>query len=295
MENQELIPNLFRNEYSKIVSVLCKTFGLSNIEIAEDITSETFLVATETWGLKGLPENPTAWLYQVAKNKAKDGFRREKIFQQKIQPELQHRDTTFKEVEIDLSETNIQDSQLQMIFAICNPMISSEAQIALALRILCGFGVTEIAKAFLSKTETINKRLQRAKNKLRKAKIDLSMPSANTLESRLNNVLSVLYLLFNEGYYSTSNEKNIRKELCFEAMRLNLLLLDYKPTRQSQTSALMSLFCFHASRFDARTGKGGEQITYEEQNTALWDTKLIAKGKQYLYESAQQKNTANII
>ncbi len=130
MDNQELIPNLFRAEFSKIVSVLCKTYGFSSMQLAEDIVSDTFLKATETWGLKGIPDNPTAWLYKVAKNMAIDGFRRERVFRQKIKPELAYQTNISEEVEIDLSDNNIKDSQLRMLFAICNPVISPKAQIA---------------------------------------------------------------------------------------------------------------------------------------------------------------------
>lgn len=289
MPSKELIPNLFRTEYSKIVSVLCKSFGLSNIEMAEDIASETFMVATETWGLKGIPDNPKAWLYTVAKNKVRDTFRREKLFRDKIKPQLERKTHFSEDFEIDLSEPNIQDSQLKMLFAICNPVISSESQIAMALRILCGFGVPEIATAFLTNTETINKRLYRAKARLRAENIGLGIPSLTKMEERLANVLSVLYLLFNEGYYSTTNEKNIRKELCMEAMRLNLLLLDYEPTNTSNANALMALFCFHASRFDARINENGAQIIYAAQKVADWDQQLIEKGKHYLYLSGQER------
>ncbi len=286
MPNQELIPHLFRTEYSKIVAVLCKTFGLAHIALAEDIASDTFLKATETWSLKGIPEHPKAWLYQVAKNKAKDGFRRERLFREKIKPSLMHANNSTEEIPIDLSESNIKDSQLQMLFAVCNPLISVESQIAMALRILCGFGIEEIAKAFLSKKETINKRLQRAKEKLRKENITLGIPSEKEMEGRMNNVLSVLYLLYNEGYYSTTSEKNLRKELCIEAMRLTYLVLNYPPTNSAQANALMSLFCFHASRFEARTNERGEQIIYAEQNRAEWDQELIEKGQQFLHKSS---------
>lgn len=284
MENRGTIPELYRTEFGKIVSVLCKTFGLSNIELAEDLVSDTFLAASEAWGLKGMPDNPTAWLYTVAKNKARDTFRREKVFRDKIKPELENRPTSDS-IEIDLSEHNIKDSQLKMFFAICNPIISSEAQVALALRILCGFSVPEIATAFLSSTDTINKRLYRAKEKLRKNEIELSMPPSSALEKRLQNVLLVLYLLFNEGYYSSSSEKKIRKELCLEAMRLNYLLLNSESTNTPQTNALMALFCFHASRFEARMDENGGQIVYAEQNEAKWNLELIEKGELFLNRS----------
>jgi len=290
LKEKKLIPHLFRKEFSKIVAVICKTFGLPNIQIAEDIVSETFLIATETWGLKGIPDNPTAWLYKVAKNKTKDYFKREKIFREKVVPEFQNNDSEYN-LEINLSSKNIFDSQLQMLFAVCNPIISAEAQITLALKILCGFGVDEIAQAFLTNKDTINKRLYRAKKKLRKNKVDLSIPLKNELDNRLNNVLSIIYLLFNEGYYSITSQQTLKKELCIEAMRLAYMLLDNKSTNLPQTNALMALFCFHSSRFDARINNEGELILYADQNREKWDYELIKKGAYYLNKSAQGKVT----
>ena len=150
MPEQELIPHLFRTEYRKIISVLCRRFGFDQIEIAEDIAGDTFLTAAETWGLKGIPANPAAWLYKVAKNKAKNYLQHNSTFENKIVPELKKDMSNFFEQEIDLSPQNINDSQLQMMFAICHPSISPEAQIGLSLRILCGFGIEEIADAFLT-------------------------------------------------------------------------------------------------------------------------------------------------
>ena len=193
---QELIPHLFRTEYSKIVSVLSKLFGFDQIEIAEDIAGDTFLTATETWGLKGIPPNPTAWLYNVAKNKAQNHLQRAKLFENKIAPEIKINLATNQEIELDLSESNINDSQLQMMFAICNPAITMESQIGLSLRILCGFGIDEIADAFLSNKETINKRLLRAKEKLRTEKVKIELPGIQEINDRLDVVLTTLYLLY---------------------------------------------------------------------------------------------------
>jgi len=285
MSEKELIPNLFRTEFSKIVSVISKRFGLEHIEVAEDIVSDTFLLASETWGLKGLPENPTAWLYYVAKNKTKDYLKRNNLFAQKISEEIKN--NSEKLLELDLSEENISDSQLQMMFAICHPSIPSEAQIGLALRILCGFGIDEIAVAFLTNKENINKRLFRAKSKLKANNIKIEFPNQIEINSRLENVVSTLYLLFNEGYYSTSNNNVIRKDLCFEAMRLTHLLINNKQTNKPYVNALLSLMCFHSSRFDARFSETGEMILYEKQNRDLWDDKLIDKGNYYLIESAK--------
>ena len=284
MDKVELIPHLFRTEYRKIISVLCKYFGFDQIEIAEDIASDTFLAAAQTWGLEQPPPNPTAWLYNVAKNKAKNYLQRDHIFESKIAPELKKNPPEIEG--IDLSPQNINDSQLQMMFAICHPSISQEAQIGLSLRILCGFGIEEIADAFLTNKETINKRLFRAKEKLREEKINIELPGPSEIDERLATVLTTIYLLFNEGYYSVSQNKTLRTDLCLEAMRLCNMLIENKNTNKPQVNALLSLMCFHSSRFDARLGKNGELILYEEQDTNLWNSDLISKGSYFLNCSA---------
>lgn len=240
MTENELITQLFKTEYRKIISVLCKLFGIAHIEIAEDICNDTFLLAAETWKLKGIPENPTAWLYIVAKNKTKDYLKRHKNFNENIIVDLKKSQQNVEEIEIDLSNKNISDSQLQMIFAVCNPVIPVEAQIGLALRILCGFGIDEIAKAFLSNKEAINKRLFRAKETLRSENIQIEFSDETQITKRLEPVLTVLYLLFNEGYYSKTQSRTLNKELCLEAMRLNYLLLENESTNKPIVNALMS-------------------------------------------------------
>ena len=289
MNEAALIPQLFKSEYRKIISVLCKLFGIVHIEIAEDITNDTFLLASETWGSKGIPENPTAWLYTVAKNKTKDYFKRHKTFSEKIVVDIKLNQSQSEEFEVDLSNKNITDSQLQMIFTICNPIIPPEAQIGLALRILCGFGIDEIAEAFLTNKETINKRLFRAKEKLRTSAIKIELPTENEINTRLETVLTTLYLLFNEGYHSSTQKTHLRKELCLEAMRLNYFLIENETTSKPIVNALMALMCFHSSRFEARTNEIGEPILYDQQDKNLWNDELIAKGNFYLIQSAQGK------
>lgn len=285
---KESLKHLFQQEFSKMVAVISKSFGLQHIEIAEDIVSETFLQATETWETKGIPQHPTAWLYAVARQKTLYYFRRNKILETKIIPELTIMQEKDQEAQIlNFSDENIKDSQLQMLFAICTPAIASEAQIGLALRILCGFGIDEIAEAFLSNKETINKRLFRAKEKLRTEKVQLELPSENEIANRLDNVLHVIYLLFSEGYYSKTQNQILRKDLCIEAMRLALMLTEYGRTNLPKTNALMALMCFHASRFSARQTMENTVILYEHQNTELWDKALISQGLYFLNLSAQ--------
>ncbi|WP_073399475.1 RNA polymerase sigma factor [Mucilaginibacter sp. OK098] len=282
MEQQELIPHLFRSEYRKIVAVLCRRFGFDQIETAEDLASDTFVTAAQTWALKGIPQNPVAWLYNVAKNKAKNFLQRESTFENKVTVEVKEGFSELHEFEIDLSPQNINDSQLQMMFAICHPSISPEAQIGLSLRILCGFGIDEIAEAFLVNKETINKRLYRAKERLREEKIKIELPAQSGINERLETVLTTIYLLFSEGYYSVSKNQTIRKELCLEAMRLCYMLIENKNTNKPHVNALLSLMCFHTSRFDARINNDGELILYDEQDPNLWNSELISKGGYFL-------------
>ena len=287
MNHQELIPHLFRTEYRKITAVLCKLFGIEHIELAEDIASDTFLSAVENWTYKGLPANPTAWLYTVAKNKARNYFTHHSIFKEKIAPQLNHSLSATEEIEIDLSDKNISDSQLQMLFAVCHPSISPEARIGLALRILCGFGIDEIATAFLTNKETINKRLSRAKEKLRDEKIKIEFPGEAEISKRLDSVLTTLYLLFSEGYYSESNDAILREDLCLEAMRLNYLLIENNATDKPAVNALFALMCFHASRFEARKNENNEIILYQDQDETKWNYALITKGIYFLKQAAQ--------
>ncbi len=289
MDSNKVIPHLFRTEFSKIVSVLSDRFGLYHIEVAEDIASETFLAALESWPHQGVPPNPVAWLYSVAKNKAKNFINRKANFSGKIVPDLKQ-DTPPEEINIELSDTHIKDSTVRMLFAVCHPSIPEESQIGLALRILCGFGIQEIADAFLTNKETINKRLFRAKEKLKSGQIALALPGDREIEQRLDTVLTTLYLLFNEGYYSESHDHMVRKDLCLEAMRLVYLLLENEETNKKRVNALMALMCFHASRLDARMTESDELVLYQDQDEGLWNQELIERGVYYLVQASGGEN-----
>ncbi len=273
---------------------MSKLFGLQYIEVAEDIVSQTFLIAAETWDKKGIPENPTGWLYTVAKHEAHHYFKRNKILKEKIVPELKNTQfEKFEMLDLNFSNENIKDSQLQMMFAICNPATAHEAQIGLALRILCGFSIDEIAEAFFTNKETINKRLFRAKEKLRSEKIKLEIPHDNEIKDRLDNVLHIIYLLFNEGYYSITQNQVLRKELCLEALRLGIMLTEYDKTNLPKTNALIALMCFHSSRFAARQGPDNSQVLYEQQDKELWDKNLINQGVYFLHNSARGEEVSS--
>ena len=281
MQQQELIPHLFRTEYSKIVAVLCYSFDVKHLEIAEDIASETFLKATELWGIKGVPGNPAAWLYTVAKNKTRDYFRHNAVFEKQVKKAIQINDIET-DLDFEFSAQNITDSQLAMIFSVCDPGISTDAQICLALQVLCGFSMEEIANAFLTNPGTIKKRLQRARTNLRNGKFQIKTLSEPQIKTRLESVLKTLYLLFNEGYFSKTSDQFIRKDLCAEAIRLTGILTENVLTNMPQTNALLALMCFQSSRLDARTNNQGEVILLEEQDKSLWDKSLVEKGNHYL-------------
>ncbi len=286
MDSQVLIPHLFRTEYSKIVAVLCRRIGMENVALAEDIASDTFATALYTWPYKGIPENPPAWLYAVAKNKARNYLSRETIFREKVSEQLLQTADEMLWPDINQVDAEINDNQLQMMFAICHPTLPPEAQTGLALRLLCGFGIDEIANAFLISRETVNKRLFRAREKLRNENISLDFPDAHELPARLDSVLATLYLLFSEGYYSESDDTIIREDLCEDAMRLTYLLTKNANTAKPEVYALLALMSFHTSRFAARINGNGDVVLYDDQDESLWNRELIAKGAELLAKSA---------
>ncbi|MEM7575552.1 MAG: sigma-70 family RNA polymerase sigma factor [Bacteroidota bacterium] len=279
---EKLLPNLFRTEYGKMVAVLLRTFGLDEVETAEDLVSETFLLAAETWGKKGLPQQPQAWLYGVAKNKAKDYLRRQQLYQQKIRPQWQRKQPLHQSPDLDFSPIGFQDSQLRLLFSLCHPSLSPDTQVCLSLRLLCGFGIGEIAQAFLTNKATIHKRIARGKTRLREQLTKLELPAEQQLSERLDSVLTTLYLLFNEGYYSSVSSEGFRENLCADAIRLTLLLTTYSPTEKPKVYALLALMCFQSSRFKARINPSGDFITYADQDRSLWDKRLILQGRHFM-------------
>ncbi|WP_353720052.1 sigma-70 family RNA polymerase sigma factor [Dyadobacter sp. 676] len=281
VERTEIMSDLFRREYTKMTAVLCRHFGLKHIEIAEDIVSETFLKATETWKTQDIPENPVAWLYAVARNKTKDYLKHAQVFENQVSPALSRGNNPI-EPDFDFTDETITDSQLAMIFAVCNPANPPESQISLALQILCGFSVAEIADAFLAKPETVKKRLLRARANLRNDQFRISPLHPDDVQARLDVVLRTLYLLFNEGYFSKSGNMVIRKDLCAEAMRLALMLAENPLTNTRHVEALLALMCYQSSRFDARLDHDGETVLFEAQDRGLWNSELIDRGNYYL-------------
>jgi RNA polymerase sigma-70 factor (ECF subfamily) len=285
---KQLTDHLFRHQSGKMIAVLTRIFGMHNLEMIEDVVQESFLRAMQTWTFNQLPDNPAGWLMQVARNRAIDIIRRQQHFQQYSQEmasELQRE--TEQTVQQFFGEAEIADSQLQMIFACCHPALKEEDQVALTLKTVSGFGVTEIAHALLTNEAVIQKRLYRAKQFLKDNQIQLDIPVGHELTSRLDIVYTVLYLLFNEGYNSGNADELIRRDLCAEAMRLCFLLTQHKTGKQPTSFALLALMCFQASRFESRIDENNSIILLQHQDRSTWNKALIQKGYEFLTLSSE--------
>ena len=284
-----LTEHLFRQESGKLVSVLTGIFGIERLQMAEDVVQEALVRALQTWPFYGIPKNPPAWLTQTAKNLALDLIRRENVFHKK-QPQII---SFIEQWSVDSPDpgpaqldNEIRDDRLRLMFACCHPQIAQESQTALALRTLCGFGAGEIAKAFLTTEAAIEKRLVRARQRIRELKLSFEIPSGAELASRLDGVLQSLYLLFNEGYKASTGEKLIREEICDEAIRLTGLLVEHPAGNQPKAHALLALMLLNGARLPARVDTDGNILRLKEQNRSTWDKTMIARGLVHLAQSA---------
>jgi len=284
---QQLVDHLFRHQAGKMIAVLTRIFGIHNLELVEDTVQETFLKALQVWKFQPIPDNPSGWLMQVARNRTIDLIRRQQKLTD-ISEELRHRLQTGTEAAIQqfFLDTEIADSQLRMIFTCCHPALNTEDQIALTLKTVSGLSASEIAKALVSNDATIQKRLYRAKEYIKEHAIRFEIPVGQELHHRLESAYTVLYLLFNEGYNSSKADELIRYDLCSEAMRLCKLLTEHPVGNTPSTFALLSLMCFQASRFDSRIGDDNSIILLEHQDRRLWNQDLIRWGYYYLDRSS---------
>jgi len=285
--NEQLVEHLFRTEYGKVLAIITKYFGVSYIQLAEDIVQDTLISAMSDWSVNGTPQNPTAWLVQVAKRKALNEIKRNKMMQKHHQTELFAKYSAI-DIENIFLDDEIEDSQLRMIFTCCHSDLNLESQITLTLKTLCGFGSREIAKALLTTESTINKRLYRAKETIRNSNAPFQVPQGNELLERLEAVSLTLYLLFNQGYNSSTGSSIIQKEVCLDAIRLTKLLVS-KFTDNNKVKALLSLMCLHTARFDARLDHKGILVLFEDQDRTKWNEELINIGMQYFKQALQGK------
>lgn len=280
----KLIDHLFRHHSGKMVSVLTRVFGLSNLEIIEDAIQDTFIKASISWR-KEIPENPEGWLTKAAKNRVLDIFRKLKTEKNHI-PNFKQGTNTIALHEVFL-ESEIEDAQLRMIFTACHPKLDAKDRIAFALKTVSGFSRKEIASALLTKEETIKKRLTRARKVIKKENIVFKIPQGKALKKRIESVLEVLYLIFNEGFHSNKKKQLIQEELCGEAMRLSKMLLKNVHTRTSESYALFALMCFHAARLGSKTNAQNEILDLEHQDRNLWHFPLIELGNAMMYKAVK--------
>jgi len=282
-----MVDHLFRREAGKMVSYLVRICGMGRLDLAEDVVQDTLCRALETWPIQGFPENPSAWLMRVARNRAIDVLRRDEQFRH-FAPELVYllKQRENQPAGTPAFEKEIQDDQLRMMFSCCHPELSTEVQVTLILKTLCGFSVSEIAHAFLASEDSIEKRLGRARNLFRRSGSLAEFNNAAEIPQRLDAVYQAIYLLFNEGYHSTRSEQTVRDALCFEAIRLALLLSEHPEGDRPKSHALLALLCFHAARLPGRLADDGALIQLEVQDRSKWDRDLIVRGFHFLEKAS---------
>jgi RNA polymerase sigma-70 factor (ECF subfamily) len=282
-----LVEHFFRHEAGRLVSVLTRIFGWRHFDLVEDMVQATLLDALEAWRVRGVPDNPSGWVHRVARNKVLDALRRDRTGQRVLGEWAAARPAHEEGLDELFFDSEIEDSQLRMMFACCHPRLARENQLALTLKALCGFGNAEIARALLVGEEAVKKRLQRATRDLAEQQVALDPPPAGELARRLDAVHQVLYLLFNEGYNSSDGESAIRADLCEEAARLCHLLCSHPRFRTPATDALMALMLFHAARLESRLDRRGSLLLLEEQDRGTWDRRLIGRAREFLDRSAE--------
>lgn len=289
MQVKTSIEHLFRREYGKIVSALTKKYTSKNIDLIEDAIQEALYKAMNMWSFKPMPENPSGWLYKVANNYIIDVLRRNsKLVEHEPAEEVS------PEIDEQYLTSGIADDQLKMIFACCHSSLTETEQIMLSLKLLCGFSNLEIGSALMKSEEAVKRAITRAKDKFKTEIGNLEIPNERELPNRFDNVINVLYLLFNEGYKATDGENLIKSDVCAEAIRLALLLQQIKNIDEGKLNALLALMYFNFARFDARTDAEGNLVTLENQERSLWNRDAINLGYYYLYKSSKSKEISNL-
>jgi RNA polymerase sigma-70 factor (ECF subfamily) len=266
--SRALVDHLFRREAGKIVAALTRSFGSSHLETAEEAVQDAMIKALQVWPFRGIPENPSAWLTLVARNSALDRLRRDARCRFGDVPDM------IAPVHPSLEL----DDQLALIFLCCHPGLSQDSQLVLTLKSVCGFSVREIARAMLSQETAIAQRLVRAKRQIRDERIQFEIPPERELARRVDSVLRVVYLLFNEGYSASEGDNLLRADLCEEAVRLATLIAGNASTGRPESHALLALLLFQSARCHTRTAEDGRLLPLDEQDRRLWDSRLIALG-----------------
>ncbi len=280
--------HFFRHETGRLHGALIRLVGIQNLTLAEDVAQEAMLRALRTWSMGGVPVNPSAWITRVAMNLARDALRHQRMSGAKEPSIITH----FEQVRstppvIGENEHAITDDALRLLFVCCHPAIAPDAQVVLALKVLCGFSTGEIARAFLTSEAAIEKQLTRTKQRIQNAGIGFDLPEGANLTPRLDGVLAALYLLFNEGYKASAGERLLREDLCREAVRLTSLLVAHPTGKTPRSHALLALMLLTAARFPTRVNEHGDLLRLDDQDRSKWDQSLIECGLMQLVEAAQ--------
>jgi len=283
-----LVEHFFRHETGRLHGALIRLLGVHNLALAEDVAQEAMLRALHNWSMGGIPPNPSAWITRVAMNLARDALRHQRMSGGKEQAIITHLEITAPTPAVAVEAAHeIRDDALRLLFVCCHPSIAPDAQVVLALKVLCGFSTGEIARAFLTSEAAIEKQLTRTKQRIAAANIPFELPEGEDLGPRLDGVLAALYLLFNEGYKASAGERLLREDLCQEAMRLTSLLVAHPAGRTPRSHALLALMLLSAARFPSRVDEHGDLLRLDDQDRSKWDQSLIARGLMQLVEAAQ--------
>ena len=282
-----LVDHLFRERSGQMVAWLTRIFGPAHLELVEEVVQDALVKALQQWPYTGVPQNPGGWLFQVARNGALDVLRRQSAFADRtaeITAELMRTGAGAGAHELD---DLLRDDELRMVFLCCHPAIPLEARVALSLKTVGGFSVAEIARAYLVAEATIAQRLVRAKRQLRAQRVAFDLPAGADRAARLESVLEVIYLLFNEGYAARTGDDLVRVDLCTEALRLARIVAASVETSSPAAHALVALIAFQAARLPARVDAAGEVVLLEHQDRSAWDKRLVALGFAHLERSAE--------
>jgi RNA polymerase sigma factor (sigma-70 family) len=282
----QLVEHFFRHEYGRLVALLTSRLGSTNFQLIEDAVQTALVRALSNWPRHGVPQSPSAWLYRCAMNTLIDGLRQQNMASKKL---VSHAEAGLDHITEPQSaiESEVGDETLQLLFLCCHPTIPAESQVALALKTVGGFSTSEIASGLLTTLASVEKRITRAKDRLRESSVEIVELNSDAVSKRLDNVLATIYLLFNEGYVASSGVSNVRQDLCDEALRLCRMLSEHPLCDQPATSALMSLLLMHSARLDQRTDPSGAIILLADQDRTQWNWGRVREAMDWMQRSAQ--------